>query len=166
MFKELIFNLYHSDSHYNAYNRGEKQNREKLSERKHTNRRSRSISESSNNSLSRSRYDSHSKDYIAPRSKRNSRDRNNALKRTERKGSSLDRNQINTKNIEENEDNKINEQDVKMKRFNFLMCLPKNYYRFIEKDYGNLYRDVCYYSYLNKNSWFLNQICFYFLINY
>jgi len=124
---------------------------------------SRSISRSRNrnNSLSKSRYESGSKEKHKDRS---SSSRKN-IKKKDRSKSFEEK--INNENIKE-ENNKIvnlniknSIVDVKMKRFNFLMCLPKHYYRFIEKDYSNLYRDVTnlYIFFSLLNILLLSHIC-------
>lgn len=144
----FIFN-FESDPHRNSENRRNKQGKEKLDDRSNTRprnyseRRSRSLS-SNENSLSRSRNNSIGREYYPVRSRSGSRDKNNITKRTERRESSVPKNPLNTKKSDVNVsvDNKINGEEVKMKKFNFLMCLPKNYYRFIEKDFVNLSRDV------------------------
>lgn len=143
-----------SDSFSNIQNNRFKQNERsfdknilKASQRTNNNSSSlsRSISRSKNrnNSLSKSRYESGSKEKQKERSSSCSRKN---IKKNERSKSFDEK--INNENIKEENNKNVNVNiknsigDVKMKRFNFLMCLPKHYYRFIEKDYSNLYRDV------------------------
>jgi len=116
-----------------------------LRQKKHYFTRSSSISrsKSSHNSLSRSRYEFSGKEYQQIRSRSGSRNRKNLIKRRERLNSSNKKSPRNSKKIENDLIiDKNSGEEVKMKRFNFLMCLPKNYYRFIEKDYESLFRDV------------------------
>ena len=43
-----------------------------------------------------------------------------------------------------------NVKNHKKKKYNFLVCLQKNYYRYIEQDYDSIYREVHYFLFRLK----------------